>query len=85
MPVEVETVQTLYKETRLAVVLVCHELEVLPPSCQRVVLLNLGRVVATGTPERVFTGEQVAALYGQGLTAVHPGGRHAVIPAGAAQ
>ena len=28
----VETVQTLYSQTRISVVLVCHELEVLPPS-----------------------------------------------------
>jgi len=81
----VETVQTLYEETRLAVVLVCHELEVLPSCCQRVVLLDLGRVLATGTPERVFTNQQVAALYGRGLAAVHHGGRHAVIPAGGVQ
>jgi iron complex transport system ATP-binding protein len=81
----VETVQTLYGQARLTVVLVCHELEVLPTCCQRVVLLNRGRVIATGTPEQVFTSEQVGALYGRGLTAVHQGGRHAVIPTGRAQ
>lgn len=81
----VETVQSLYLQTRLAVVLVCHELEVLPPCCQQVILLNRGRVIAAGTPERVFTSEQVAALYGRGLAAVHHGGRHAVIPTGGAQ
>jgi ABC-type cobalamin/Fe3+-siderophores transport system ATPase subunit len=81
----VETVHSLYQQTRLAVVLVCHELEVLPPCCQRVVLLDRGRVIATGTPEQVFTNEQVAALYGRGLAAIHQGGRHAVIPTGGAR
>ncbi len=80
----VATVQSLYGQARLAVILVCHELEVLPPCCQRVILLNRGRVMATGTPERVFTSEQVGALYGGGLIAVHQRGRHAVIPSGGA-
>jgi ABC-type cobalamin/Fe3+-siderophores transport system ATPase subunit len=78
----VETVQGLFTRTRLAVILVCHELEVLPACCARVVLLHQGRVVASGPPEQVFTNQQVEALYGRGLAAVHAGGRHAVIPTG---
>lgn len=78
----VETVHTLYQQARLAVVLVCHELEVLPPCCGRVTLLQAGRPVATGKPEEVFTSERVAALYGAGLGAYHRNGRHAAIPAG---
>ena len=38
----VETVQTLYTQTRITVVLVCHDLEVLPPACRQVVLLDAG-------------------------------------------
>jgi iron complex transport system ATP-binding protein len=78
----VETVQSLHAQTRLAVVLVCHELEVLPPCCQRVVLLDQGRVIAAGAPAEVFTHQQVTTLYGPGLAAVHGGGRHALIPIG---
>ena len=80
----VETVQTLYTQTRISVVLVCHELEVLPPSCRRVVLLDAGRVAATGSPEAVFTTERVTRLYGAALRPVHQGGRHAVVPGGGA-
>ena len=76
----VETVQTLYTQTGISVVLVCHELEVLPPSCRQVVLLEAGRVAATGSPEAVFTTERVAGLYGATLRTVHEGGRHAVVP-----
>ncbi len=78
----VETVETLYAETRISVVLVCHELEVLPASCRQVVLLESGRVTAAGPPENVFTTARVSALYGATLRAVHAGGRHAVIPGG---
>jgi len=80
----VETVQTLYTQTRISVVLVCHELEVLPPSCRQVVLLDAGRVAATGSPEAVFTTERVTRLYGATLRPVHQGGRHAVVPGGGA-
>jgi len=76
----VATIQQLHAETAISIVLVCHELEVLPPACRRVVLLDGGRVLASGSPEAVFTVERVAALYGGGLRVTHEGGRHAVVP-----
>lgn len=76
----VETIETLYAETRIGVLLVCHELEVLPPACRHVLLLDSGRVLTAGSPEEVFTIERVAALYGAGLQVWHGGGRHAVMP-----
>ncbi len=80
----VETVQTLYTETSITVVLVCHDLEVLPPACRQVVLLDAGRIAATGSPETVFTTDRVSRLYGAALRAVHQGGRHAILPGGGA-
>ncbi len=81
----VETIQSLYEQTRLAVVLVCHELEVLPACCHRVILLHCGQVLARGSPAAVFTPERIAELYGAGLTVVHQQGRHAVVPGGGAR
>jgi ABC-type methionine transport system ATPase subunit len=49
-----------HKETGISVVLVCHELEVIPPACRRVTLLDPGRVLASGSLESVFTTEQVS-------------------------
>jgi len=80
----VETVQTLYTESRITVVLVCHDLEVLPPACRQVLLLDAGRIAATGSPEAVFTTERVSRLYGAALRAVHQDGRHAILPGGGA-
>ncbi len=77
----VATIQQLHAEARLTIMLVCHELEVLPPACRRVALLDSGRVVALGGPAEVFTNERVARLYGPGLRAWHQAGRHAVLPA----
>lgn len=80
----VAIVQRLHVETAITIVLVCHELEVLPPTCRHVVLLDYGRVLAAGAPEDVFTTERVAALYGAGFRVTHENGRHAVLPGGAA-
>lgn len=78
----VQIIEDLYHATRMSVVLVCHELEVLPASCHQVILLEGGRLSAVGSPETVFTSERVARLYGAGFQVVHPGGRHALLPGG---
>jgi ABC-type cobalamin/Fe3+-siderophores transport system ATPase subunit len=80
----VEIIQQIHAETALPILLVCHELEVLPTACRHLVLLDQGRVTATGTPEQVFTGERVTSLYGAGLRVIHEHGRHAVVPQGGA-
>ncbi len=80
----VACIQQLHQETHVTIVLVCHELEVLPPACRRVALLREGRVDTEGSPEEVFTAARIAALYGEGLAVVHCGGRHAILPGGGA-
>ena len=77
----VDTLEQLYAQTRLTVVLVCHELEVLPACCRRVMVLADGRPAATGAPEDVLTSQRVAAIYGAGLEVVRAGGRYATVPA----
>jgi len=77
----VEIVQTLHGTGDLAIVLVCHELEVLPRCCRRVVMLDRGMVVADGAPEEVLTSSRIESVYGPGLSVLHQGGRHVVVPA----
>jgi len=77
----VATVGELHEREGVSVILACHELEVLPPACRQVLLLDRGRVLDEGTPETVFTDVRVAALYGAGLRVCHQDGRHAVLPA----
>jgi iron complex transport system ATP-binding protein len=77
----VEIVQSLHEAGSLTVVLVCHELEVLPPCCRRVVLLDKGVVVADGPPEQVLISSRIESVYGPGLSVLHQGGRHAIVPA----
>lgn len=78
----VHTLESLHAQTRITVVLVCHEMEVIPPSCQRMALMENGRITARGSPEEVLTAERIARLYGPGLSVMHAAARHAVIPAG---
>ncbi len=78
----VQTLESLHTQTHITIVLVCHEMEVIPPSCRRMVLLENGRITARGAPEDVLTDETICRLYGPGLSILHNGGRHTVIPAG---
>ena len=72
--------ESLYQQTRMTILLVCHELEVIPPCCQRLAILVQGRLAACGTPEAVLTPDRIDRLYGQGLTVLHSFGRHVVLP-----
>lgn len=76
----VETIQRLHVETGLGVLLICHELEVLPPSCRDVIVLEAGRVLAQGAPEAVLNPANIRRLYGPGLRAWQQSGRHALLP-----
>lgn len=78
----VTVMEELYRQMHMTVVLVCHELEVIPSCCRRVVLLEAGRITADGVPEDVLTDERIASLYGGSLVVVHNGERHAIIPSG---
>lgn len=78
----VATLERMHRWTGLAVLVVCHEPDVLPPACRRVVWLESGRVAAAGPPETVLRTEPARRLYGPGLRVVHGGGRHAVVPGG---
>jgi ABC-type cobalamin/Fe3+-siderophores transport system ATPase subunit len=80
----VEAIDDLYRSQRLTVILVCHELEVLPPCCDRVLLMRDGRLVADGVPESVLTTARIAELYGPGLEVSRGAGRWAILPGGAA-
>ncbi len=76
----VTTMQELFTSARITILLVCHEPEVLPPCCGRVLFLEDGRLAANGTPEQVLTSERIGRLYGSSLAMLHGAGRHAVIP-----
>jgi len=80
----VQVIDELHRSLRLTVVLVCHELEVLPTCCGGVVVLDAGRLVADGRPDEVLSTARIGSLYGPGLAVVAGAGRWAVVPGEAA-
>lgn len=78
----VQLVESLYRSLQMTVLLVCHEWEVLPPSCRRVAVLRNGRLIADGAPEDMLTDELLESMYGPDLTVVRKAGRFAVVPGG---
>jgi iron complex transport system ATP-binding protein len=78
----VALVEELYRTCEITIILVCHELEVLPPSGQRIVLLDNGRLLADGPSGQVLSADRIASLYGAGLGVMHRNGRWALLPAG---
>jgi ABC-type cobalamin/Fe3+-siderophores transport system ATPase subunit len=59
--------EQLHRDLDLAILLVCHELEVIPPACEAIAVLQHGRLLASGPVEEVLTDDLVASLYGPGM------------------
>jgi len=78
----VALLERLYAETGATIVLVCHELEAIPPCCRRLLVLSDGRPVADGAPETVLDRRMIDALYGSRLKLLADGRRYAAVPAG---
>ncbi len=78
----VATLQSLHEDSGLTVILVCHELEVMPTCSGRLLVLQNGAIMADGRPETVLTPQLVEALYGSRLRLVGAGGRYAAAPVG---
>ena len=59
----------------LTIVLVCHELEAVPPCSRRLLVLDGGRPIADGPPEEVLTRPSGSrTLYGRGCDCSRPTG-----------
>ena len=58
-----EVVQRLRKEEGCAVVLVEHDVGFVMRQCERVVVLDLGKVIANDVPDAVRTNPTVRAAY----------------------
>ena len=78
----VAILQGLHEDLGLTIILVCHELEVIPECSGRLLVLRDGSVMADGRPEDVLTCQLVEALYGSRLRLVDADGRYAAVPVG---
>ena len=72
-----ELVRELTREQGLAVVAAVHDLQLAALFCDRVILLNQGRVVSQGSPETVLTPSLLLEAFGQRV-ALSPHPTHGV-------
>jgi sulfate-transporting ATPase len=64
-------IRALADERGMAILLVEHDVGLVMSICDRVVVLDFGRVIASGTPDEVRTNPAVLAAYLGELTDVH--------------
>ena len=56
-------IRRLVDEYHIAAILIEHRLELLSAIADRAVVLDMGEVIATGTPDEVFQNPRVLAAY----------------------
>jgi len=59
-----DLIRTLNRERGMTVVSVFHDLNLAAEYCEKVVVMNDGRVVAFGTPEETLTAEMIRNVFG---------------------
>jgi branched-chain amino acid transport system ATP-binding protein len=59
----VKTIKIIHKEFRLSILLVEHDMHLVMNLCQRLQVLNHGRLLAEGTPAEIQGNPEVAAAY----------------------
>ncbi|MCU0916163.1 MAG: ABC transporter ATP-binding protein [Planctomycetes bacterium] len=76
-----DLVEQLYRQTQMTVLMVSHEVGVLPPACTRAILIAAGRVLADGVVGQVLSPEVLQRAYHADLTTVTLGERTHIIRA----
>jgi len=63
-------INNLYKRTGITILMVSHEIDLLPASCKRVVLMHEGKVIIDGPAAEVLTEGVLAKAYQHPLKVV---------------
>jgi len=70
-----ELVKRIHEERQLTTLFVTHDLDALPHTCDRVVLMKEGMIIGDGAPEQLITAESLSRLYDLPLNVIeerHP-------------
>jgi ABC-type cobalamin/Fe3+-siderophores transport system ATPase subunit len=65
-----EMVRRVHNERNLTTLFVTHDLDALPHTCDRVILMKDGSIVGDGTPDKLISTESLSRLYNLPLLAV---------------
>ncbi len=74
-----DLIEDLYEQGGLTVVLVCHEMSLIPRCCTRLILIHQGRILADDTPAQVLDRGDLSRVYGCRIEKVDVQGRTCVI------
>jgi len=77
-----EMIDKLYQANKMTILMVCHEINLLPQSCNRVILLHDGKVVANGDKKQVINSPAIKDAYQCEMETVRIGDRDYVINKG---
>jgi ABC-type cobalamin/Fe3+-siderophores transport system ATPase subunit len=77
-----ELVKTIHKSQNLTTLFVTHDLNALPDSCDRVVLMKEGKIWQQGKPEQVLKQDTLSQLYDAPISIKEHEGRQIFLKAG---
>jgi ABC-type cobalamin/Fe3+-siderophores transport system ATPase subunit len=70
-----EVIEHLYQMTKVTILMVSHQSNLLPDSCQRTILLHRGKIVADGRTDDVLSSVAFEQAYGCQVEMLKVGGR----------
>lgn len=74
-----ELVRTIHDEQKLTTLLVTHDLNALPSTCDRVILMKQGKIWGEGKPETVLREDTLSQLYGTPIRITSDGGKRIIL------
>ena len=73
-----DTIESIYREAQVTVVMVSHDVALIPACCTRISLMEGGLITASGPPDHVLNSDTLSNLYGCRVDVFeHHGARYA--------
>jgi ABC-type cobalamin/Fe3+-siderophores transport system ATPase subunit len=74
-----DVVERLHRDHNLTVIMITHEISILPPSCGHVALICEGTLAGSGPSDKLLNAETLGKLYGLRLNVQKSAGRYYIM------